>query len=257
MAEVANDSVNPDISLLRAVNDLARQAPRGVDRAMVFVADYGVVALMAVLAGWCWWRVARRSADAGAAVAGVAWAVLAAGAALLLDLPVRALVQRPRPYAEHDGLDVLVRRSHDFSFVSGRAAFTAALAVGLFMVSRRLGVPALLLVLVEGFSQVYLGVHYPTDVIGGFALGAATALLLAPLALALLTAAATALDASPRWSWLVRSPAAPAPAGPGDRGGAPDHAPGHGPGHGPAHGPGHGPAAPAARHSAADKDLAA
>jgi undecaprenyl-diphosphatase len=212
MAEVANDSVNPDISLLRDINGLARQAPRGVDRAVEFIGEYGLVAVSVLLAAWCWWRVARRKdrAEAPAAVAGVLWAFVAAGITLLVNIPVRALVQRPRPYAEHEGLDVLVRAGHHYSFVSDHTAFTAALAVGVFMVSRGWGTVAILLALAEGFTRVYLGIHYPTDVIGGFALGAATALLLAPLGLALLTAAARRLAAS-RASFLVHARGAATP----------------------------------------------
>ncbi|WP_329134802.1 phosphatase PAP2 family protein [Streptomyces sp. NBC_01476] len=209
MAKVANDSVNPDISLLRDINDFAKQAPHGVDRAVQFLSDYGLIAVAAVLAGWCWWRVARRSADAPAAVAGVLWAVLAGGLALLLNIPVRAFVHRPRPYTEHDGLDVLVHGGHHYSFVSDHAALTGAVAVGLFMVSRRLGAAALLVALAEGISRIYLGAHYPTDVVGGFALGAATCLLLAPLALALLTALTTSLTTT-RLAFLIRRPGGPA-----------------------------------------------
>ncbi|WUH91834.1 phosphatase PAP2 family protein [Streptomyces sp. NBC_00433] len=208
MAEVASDSTNPDITLLRSINDLAKHAPRGVDRAVEVAGGYGLIALTALLAGWCWWRVARRSADAPAAVAGVLWACLAAGAALLLDIPVRALVQRPRPYVDHDGLDVLVRGQHASSFVSDHVALTAAVAVGLFMVSRKAGLIAVGAALAEGFAQVYLGAHYPTDVVGGFALGAATVLLLAPLGLALLTALTTRL-ARTRAAFLVVARPAP------------------------------------------------
>jgi undecaprenyl-diphosphatase len=241
MAEVANDSVNPDIRLLRSINDLARQAPHGVDRVVESVSDYGVVALLAVLTAWGWWRVARRSQDAPAAVAGVAWSVVAAGLTLLLSIPVRALVARPRPYEEHDGLDVLAR-AHGFSFVSDRAAVTGAVAVGLFMVGRRLGVLAVLLAAVQGFGVVYQGLHYPTDVIGGYALGAATALLLAPPALALLNTAATAVSRS-RWAVVVRAGGRPA-AAPADGGAGERTRPGGAP-------------AARSRHSAADKDLAA
>jgi undecaprenyl-diphosphatase len=230
MAEVANDSANPDISLLRSVNDLAKHAPRGIDRAVELLGEYGLVALTVLLAGWCWWRVARRSGDAPAAVAGVLWSCLAAGIALLLNIPIRALVQRPRPYADHDGLDVLVPGHHSTSFVSDHSTLTAAVAVGLFMVSRRAGTVAVAIAVAEGFTRVYLGVHYPTDVVGGFALGAATALLLAPLALAMLTALTTAV-ARTRAAFLVQ--ARPAAAG-RTRADAPHR-----------------------RHSADDKDLAA
>lgn len=205
MAEVANDSVNLDISMLRDINGLARRAPHGVNRAVEFAGQYGLIALTLLLAVCCWWRVARRSPDAPAAVAGVLWSVLAAGIALLLNIPVRALVQRPRPFAEHEGLDVLVRGGHGYSFVSDQATLTAAVAVGLFMVSRRFGLAALVLALGAGFCRVYLGVHYPTDVIGGFALGAATTLLLAPVALIALTALTTAVSHS-RAAFLITAP---------------------------------------------------
>lgn len=224
MAEVANDSVNPDIRLLRDINGLARHAPRGVDRVAEFAGEYGLVVLAVLLAGWCWWRVARRapagtgSADGQpAAVAGVLWALTAAVLAALVNFPLRSLVRRPRPFAEHDGIDVLVHGTTGPSFVSAHAAVTAAVAVGLFLVSRRYGALAILLALAEGFTRVYLGVQYPTDVIGGFALGAATALLLAPPGLALLTAVTRRVAAS-RAAFLVR---APRPAAPLPHGGAP------------------------------------
>lgn len=235
MAEVAagitSDAVNPDISVLRGVNGLARHAPRVVDRVVEAASGYGLVAVVLLLALCCWWRPARRAGDAPAAVAGVAWAALAAGIAVLLDIPVRVLVQRPRPWVEHDGLDVLAHGGGRYSFASGQAAAVAAVAVGLFMVNRRFGAVALLVALAEGFAQVYTGSHYPTDAAGGFALGAATALLLAPPALALLTAL-TARLARTRAAFLVRSPRLRPAADPL---GAPQRL----------------------RHSATDKDLAA
>ncbi|WP_435132593.1 phosphatase PAP2 family protein [Actinacidiphila sp. bgisy144] len=209
MAKVAGDTVNPDVSLLREVNGLSGHTPHGVDRAVEWIGGYGLVALAFVLALWCWWRVARRAEDAPAAVAGVLWSGLAAGAATLLDLPIRALVQRPRPYVDHDGLRVLV---HDggYSFVSVRSAVIAAVAVGLFTVDRRFGAIALLAALAEGFCDIYVGTYYPTDVVGGFALGAATALLLTAPALALLTALTTRLSRG-RAAPLVRAAPGPTP----------------------------------------------
>ena len=50
-----------------------------------------------------------------------------------------------------------------------------------------------------------MGVHYPTDVVGGFALGTAVALLLSPVAMALLTPVLTAVERSSWGGWLVRS----------------------------------------------------
>ncbi len=44
-----------------------------------------------------------------------------------------------------------------------------ALGVGLFVAHRKFGIAAIGLALLEGFCRIYMGVHYPTDVIGGFA----------------------------------------------------------------------------------------
>ncbi|MFF3565238.1 phosphatase PAP2 family protein [Streptomyces sp. NPDC002574] len=208
MAALSLDGSNPDVSLLRDINGLAKLAPRWLDRAVEGVAEYGLILLMVLLAGWCWWRVARRGgSEAPAAVAGVVWAGLAGGVALLLNVPLRNFVDRPRPFAEHQGLDVLVKSTARYSFVSDHATVTMAVAVGLFLVSRKWGLAAVAIALAEGFCRIYMGVHYPTDVLGGFALGTAVALLLAPFALALLTPLMTAVAAS-RAGLLVRAPRA-------------------------------------------------
>ena len=62
-----------------------------------------------------------------------------------------------------------------------------------------------------------MGVHYPTDVIGGFALGTAVALLLAPLAQALAVPLTTAIGRS-KAAWLVRAPGVGRRRGAGRRG---------------------------------------
>ncbi|MGW3246890.1 phosphatase PAP2 family protein [Streptomyces sp. NPDC001070] len=206
MAELSLDGSNPDVSLLRDINGLAKDAPHWLDSAMEFVGEYGLILLMVLIAGWCWWRVARRSgAEAPAAVAGVIWSGLAAAIALVLNVPLRNFVDRPRPFVDHQGLDVLVKGKTDFSFVSDHATLTMAVAMGLFMVSRSWGLAAIAVALAEGFCRVYMGVHYPTDVLGGFALGTAVALLLAPAALALLTPLMKAVAGS-RLGVLVRAP---------------------------------------------------
>ncbi|MFB6631153.1 phosphatase PAP2 family protein [Streptomyces sp. NPDC056362] len=207
MAGLASDGSNPDVGLLYDINGLAKAAPPWFDRVMEFVGEYGIVLAMVLVVLWCWWSVRRRgtATDSVAAVAGLVWAPLAAGIALLVNIPIRDFVERPRPFRDHQGLEVLVDGKTDFSFVSDHATLAMALGVGVFVAHRRFGLAAIGLALAEGFARVYMGVHYPTDVIGGFALGTAVALLLAPVALALLTPVVSAVAGSGRGARLVRS----------------------------------------------------
>ncbi|MBX7549492.1 phosphatase PAP2 family protein [Streptomyces sp. NPDC004232] len=209
MAVLAESGSNPDVGLLYDINGLAKDAPHWFDRVMEFVGEYGLLLAMVLLVVWCWWSVRRRGGeDAVSSVAALVWAPLAAGLAVLVNIPIRGFVGRPRPFVDHQGLDVLVPGKTDFSFVSDHATITMALGVGLFVANRRFGIAGIGLALLEGFCRVYMGVHYPTDVVGGFALGTAVALLLSPAAMALLTPLMRAVERSPRAGWIVRSRAA-------------------------------------------------
>ncbi|WP_175408941.1 phosphatase PAP2 family protein [Streptomyces sp. TRM64462] len=212
MAGLASDGSNPDVSLLYDINGLARSAPAWADRVMAFVGEYGILLALVLVVLWCWWSVRRRGTaeESVSGVAGVVWAPLAAGIALLVNIPIRGFVERPRPFRDHDGLDVLVAGKTDYSFVSDHATLAMAVGVGLFIAHKRFGLAAIGLALAEGFCRVYMGVHYPTDVVGGFALGTAVALLLAPVALGLLTPLCAAVARSGPAGRLVRSRRAPA-----------------------------------------------
>ncbi|MGP4086279.1 phosphatase PAP2 family protein [Streptomyces sp. KR55] len=205
MAGLAQSGSNPDVELLYDINGLAKDAPSWFDRIMEFVGEYGLLLAMVLLVVWCWWSVRRRGGEeAASSVAALVWAPLAAGIAVLVNVPIRGFVERPRPFVNHEGLDVLVSGKTDFSFVSDHATITMAMGVGLFVAHRKFGLAGIGLALLEGFLRVYMGVHYPTDVIGGFALGTAVALLLSPLAMALLTPVMKAVERSPRAGRLIR-----------------------------------------------------
>ncbi|MFI5686874.1 phosphatase PAP2 family protein [Streptomyces sp. NPDC051636] len=207
MAVLAESGSNPDVDLLYDINGLAKDAPGWFDRVMEFVGEYGLLLAMVLVVVWCWWSVRRRAAsgdEAASSVAALVWAPLAAGIAVLVNVPIRGFVERPRPFVDHHELDVLVSGKNDYSFVSDHATLTMAMGVGLFVANRKFGVLGIGLALLEGFCRVYMGVHYPTDVVGGFALGTAVALLLSPVAMALLTPVLKAVGRSPRVGWVVR-----------------------------------------------------
>ncbi|MGE9694980.1 MULTISPECIES: phosphatase PAP2 family protein [unclassified Streptomyces] len=189
MAGLDTSASNPDVSLLFDINGLTGHTPGWCEQAVRFLGEYGLPVLAVLLVLWCWWGVRRRgSLDAAASsVAAVVWAPLAAALAVGLNIPIRGFVERPRPFVDHKGLEVLEPGKTDFSFVSDHSTLTMAIGVSLFLAHRKLGLAGIAIAVVEGFCRVLMGVHYPTDVVGGFALGTAVALLLSPLFTALFT----------------------------------------------------------------------
>lgn len=97
---------------------------------------------------------------------------------LIVNVTIKPMVGRIRPYEVLEGLTILVERQSDFSFPSGHSAAGFAVAMVMFLLlPKRYGVPAVLLALWISLSRLYVGVHYPTDVLMGIAIGSACALL--------------------------------------------------------------------------------
>lgn len=91
---------------------------------------------------------------------------------LTVNLGIKNIVARVRPYEVIDGLTNLVEKQHDFSFPSGHAAHAFAVGVVIFiMMPKKIGVPVLIISILMAYSRLYIGVHYPTDVIAGAIIG--------------------------------------------------------------------------------------
>jgi undecaprenyl-diphosphatase len=97
--------------------------------------------------------------------------------ALAINQPVGRLVGEARPYTTHPQLLVLATRTTDFSFPSDHAVMAGAVAAGLLLVRRRLGLVAVAAALLMAFDRVYIAAHYPWDVLAGLVLGAGVSLL--------------------------------------------------------------------------------
>jgi len=93
----------------------------------------------------------------------------------LLALAIKAGVERPRPSATVPEADPLMGAG-GWSFPSGHAATAFAGAVVLAFLWRRGAALFFLLAAAIAFSRVYVGVHYPGDVLAGAALGTAVGL---------------------------------------------------------------------------------
>lgn len=94
---------------------------------------------------------------------------------ILVNLVLKNLVARTRPYDVLEELLLITRRPSDLSFPSGHAGACFAVASVLFLcLPRRFGIPAVVTAALISFSRLYVGAHYPTDVLGGMAIGCIT-----------------------------------------------------------------------------------
>ncbi|MFC4147258.1 phosphatase PAP2 family protein [Micromonospora mangrovi] len=191
--------------LFLEINDLARATP-WLHAPMAGYAKYGVV-LFAVLLLAGWWLARLRGSGLPAAV----WAPVGMLLAVAVNQPIVSVVHEPRPYTTLPGILVLADRSADPSFPSDHATMAGAVAAGLLLVSWRLGLLATAAAAVMGFARIYIGAHYPLDVLAGFAVGATVTLLGYLLARRAIGAALDRLDGT-RLRPLLR-PAGPAVAG--------------------------------------------
>ncbi len=99
-------------------------------------------------------------------------AVSLISSALLVEFVIKPLVARVRPYVTVEGLFSLVGPEKSYSFPSGHSATAFAVAYVLFrMLPVKYGVLVLLLAALMAFSRLYVGVHYPTDVLAGVLVG--------------------------------------------------------------------------------------
>ena len=105
------------------------------------------------------------------------------GAGILLStattFAIKKLFQRPRPYDSHPDRLHPLAHEHSYSFPSGHTsvAFATATSLSLQFQKWYITVPAFLWAATVGYSRMYLGVHYPSDVLIGIVVGMTTAYL--------------------------------------------------------------------------------
>jgi undecaprenyl-diphosphatase len=99
--------------------------------------------------------------------------------AFIIELPsykiIKKCVKRFRPYEVHKNIKNRIMPSDRFSLPSGHTAAAWVIAILVALHSPILTVPVFIWATLVGVSRVYLGVHYPTDILAGFILGTLSA----------------------------------------------------------------------------------
>ena len=161
-----------DYTLFRVVNGLAGRSS-ALDALMIGSAKYlPVVFALVLVALWLSWRPRNQR--------GALLAAVSALVALGLGQIIGKAFPRPRPYLSH-AVNQLIPRSLDTSFPSDHAILGFAVAVMVWRYNRRAGAVLLVLALLMAVARVFVGAHYPGDVLGGAVLGTLTSVALARL----------------------------------------------------------------------------
>lgn len=94
---------------------------------------------------------------------------------LFINVILKGLVARPRPFVVNEAIEKLITMSESSyyrSFPSGHSGGAFAAMFALYKwVPKKIGIPALILASLVALSRLYVGVHYPTDIIGGCIIG--------------------------------------------------------------------------------------
>ncbi len=164
-----------DWSLLHTLNDFLFRHDQVEDPLLfyvnaseaLFIATLAVVFLLAHGRRHIAWRRATVAA------------VLSAGLGLAVAKVISELVDRARPFvADPHGVHLFSGHAADPGFPSDHATAAFAIATAIVLRKRGAGIAALVAATVLSIGRVALGIHYPSDVIAGAAVGSAAALVL-------------------------------------------------------------------------------
>lgn len=157
-----------ELSIFNAIHDLAGQS-RLLDFLGVFFADYSgyvlILAAVVIIAMENDWR--KRFLNASLAALSL---IISRG---LITEIIRVFYNRPRPFLAL-GFDPLVAQINHGAFPSGHAAFYFALAGVIWLLDRSWGRRFFFAAFLIGLARIFVGVHWPSDILGGALVGVAS-----------------------------------------------------------------------------------
>lgn len=153
-----------DFSSFQLINNLAgRWWP--LDWFGVFCAEYLIFIMAFAIIAWTIFNKNDRRADTVI----ILEIILAAFFSYLIKIIINLIYFRPRPFSAHD-VNLLIGKLTDGSFPSAHTFLSFAMAFGIYMYNKKLGAVLIFLAALVSISRIYVGVHYPLDVLGGIVL---------------------------------------------------------------------------------------
>lgn len=142
--------------LFKVINDFAGQYSF-LDGFMIFVSQRSmfIFALFLIL---MWFRNERYMRI-------VIYAVITGCLGLLVNFIIAQIYFEPRPFVVHS-VHLLIKHAADASFPSNHTTGAFALALAVFIRQRKIGSRLILIAILTGISRIFVGHHYPFDVLG-------------------------------------------------------------------------------------------
>lgn len=157
-----------DIFIFRSFNSWARFSPLTDDIIIFFSDNFGYLILVTALFAIFFIKKPTFQQFLGYVLALSGGAFVAR---FVVTEIVRTLWWRLRPFEVLTNVHQLISHAGGGSFPSGHAAFYFAVAGGLYFIDKRLGVLMLVGSLLIGVARVASGIHWPSDILGGLAIG--------------------------------------------------------------------------------------
>jgi undecaprenyl-diphosphatase len=150
-----------DFLLFQIINNLAEKNI-WLDNFMIFCAEYLIFGLF-LISIFLFFNLTKKKEKIQLIIFTFSSTILA----WLLNHLISLIYFRPRPFATHDNIFLLIQHNQDKSFPSDHTTIAFALGLSIYLFNKKLGIFALICAFFIAFARIFSGLHYPLDILGG------------------------------------------------------------------------------------------